>query len=59
MVEGAPLLREYRVKPIEGSNPSPSAKFPLGEILVRQDGIRSRGEPASSIFRTVATWWSQ
>ena len=27
MAEGAPLLRAYRVKPIEGSNPSISANF--------------------------------
>ena len=27
MAEGAPLLRAYRVKPIEGSNPSLSATF--------------------------------
>ena len=27
MAEGAPLLRAYRVKPIEGSNPSLSANF--------------------------------
>ena len=27
MAEGAPLLRAYRVKPIEGSNPSLSAIF--------------------------------
>ena len=29
MVEGAPLLREYGVIPIEGSNPSLSAKFEM------------------------------
>ena len=33
MAEGAPLLRAYRVKPIEGSNPSLSANFSLVVIL--------------------------
>jgi hypothetical protein len=28
LAEGAPLLREYGVKPIEGSNPSLSASSP-------------------------------
>ena|GEM_PF-3372024 len=32
MAEGAPLLREYGRKSIEGSNPSLSAIFPLFSI---------------------------
>ena len=35
MAEGAPLLREYGVKPIEGSNPSLSANQTSGEMAER------------------------
>ena len=35
MAEGAPLLREYGVKPIEGSNPSLSANQISGEMAER------------------------
>jgi hypothetical protein len=46
VVEGAPLLRAYRGKtPIEGSNPSLSAKYqgPVG--LFFRDAFTSRGTP--------------
>ena len=36
MAEGAPLLREYRVKSlIEGSNPSLSATFPSARLRTK------------------------
>ena len=62
MVEGAPLLREYRVKSsIEGSNPSLSASFTLGARLTERGSNprhrvcrvrRNRRER----FRTAAGW---
>jgi hypothetical protein len=44
VVEGAPLLREYRLKRlIEGSNPSLSATYIYGYLIALIDNKFSRG----------------
>ena len=51
MAEGAPLLREYRVlSPIEGSNPSVSAKYPCKSMIYK--GIVFSGSFDPTIYPT-------
>ena len=47
MAEGAPLLREYRVKSsIEGSNPSHSARYKEAPADPRSAGVFLYGRPS-------------
>ena len=57
MVEGAPLLREYRLKKlIEGSNPSLSATHQTKAVAVDGDQSRLRvNHPV--VDRTVAIYY--
>ena len=54
MAEGAPLLRAYRRNPIEGSNPSLSARYKSARLcraflyLVGRVGEKPRGSKAAT-----------
>ncbi len=52
MAEGAPLLRAYRLIPIEGSNPSLSARQILVTRLVAKEILEFK-EITVSLFLTI------
>ena len=57
MAEGAPLLREYGSKPIEGSNPSLSARYNKGAFSPFViSGRKKLFEPEKEGYESQCIW---